>query len=32
MAKDIKINYDKTFATKYTRDYYRGKSFHYCGN
>lgn len=27
----VKINYDRTYSSKYTRDYYRGKSFHYAG-
>lgn len=27
----VKINYDHTYSSKYTRDYYRGKSFHYAG-
>lgn len=27
----LKINYNKAFTTKYSRDYYRGTSFHYCG-
>lgn len=27
----LKINYDHTYSSKYTRDYYRGKSFHYAG-
>lgn len=26
-----KINYSNTFATKHSRDYYRGASFHYSG-
>ena len=29
--KDIKLYYDETFGTKRSRDYYRGKSFHYSG-
>lgn len=31
MNKDVKINYSNTFATTHSRDYYRGKSFHYAG-
>ena len=31
MGKDVKINYGSTFANNYTRDYYKGKSFHYSG-
>ena len=31
MAKDIKLNYNDTFATKHSRDYYRGSSFHFSG-
>ena len=27
----IKISYNNTFATKHSRDYYRGASFHYSG-
>ena len=27
----LKLNYDQTYATKHTRDYYRGKSFHFSG-
>lgn len=29
MAKKIKLNYDQTYATQHSRDYYRGKSFHF---
>ena len=29
--KDIKIKYDSTFGTIHSRDYYKGKSFHYAG-
>lgn len=29
---DVKVNYDKTFSSKYTREYYRGKSFHFSGH
>lgn len=31
MNDKIKLNYDKTYSSKYGRDYYRGKSFHYAG-
>ena len=31
MAK-ININYNDTFSTKHSRDYYRGASFHFSGN
>ena len=29
--KKININYNETFGTKHSRDYYRGKSFHFSG-
>ena len=29
--RNIKINYNETFASKHSRDYYRGKSFHFSG-
>ena len=29
--KKININYNETFGTKHSRDYYRGLSFHYSG-
>ena len=29
--KKVNINYNDTFATKHSRDYYRGASFHYSG-
>ena len=31
MSKEIKINYNNTFATQHSRDYYRGASFHWSG-
>jgi len=31
MSKEIKIKYNDTFATKHSRDYYRGASFHWSG-
>lgn len=31
MSKKIKLNYDQTYATSHSRDYYRGKSFHFSG-
>ena len=29
--KKVNINYNETFGTTHSRDYYRGKSFHYSG-
>lgn len=29
--KDIKIKYNEAFGTIHSRDYYKGKSFHYAG-
>lgn len=29
MTKKIKLNYDQAYATQHSRDYYRGKSFHF---
>ena len=31
MKTDIKIKYNDTFGTVHSRDYYKGKSFHYAG-
>ena len=31
MSKEVKINYNNTFATQHSRDYYRGASFHWSG-
>ena len=31
MKTDIKIKYNDTFGTTHSRDYYKGKSFHYAG-
>ena len=31
IKRKININYNDTFATKHSRDYYRGASFHYSG-
>lgn len=31
MNKGIKLNYDQTYSSKYNKDYYRGRSFHYAG-
>lgn len=31
IKQKININYNDTFATKHSRDYYRGASFHYSG-
>ena len=31
MKTDIKIKYSDTFGTTHSRDYYKGKSFHYAG-
>lgn len=31
MKNDIKIRYNSAFGTIHTRDYYKGKSFHYSG-
>lgn len=31
MKKDIKIKYNDAFGTIHSRDYYKGKSFHYAG-
>lgn len=31
MTKKIKLNYDQTYVTQHTRNYYRGKSFHFSG-
>ena len=31
MSKKVKLNYDQTYATQHSRNYYRGKSFHFSG-